>query len=606
MAQNTPRFPGTMKRLHKLRPSVLYRFLSLELMRTLPRRSEFGLVLAGALVGVAAGLSVSAMTYITRTMHALIFRLEPGERLSGATVDERILLLAAPIAGGMLLGVLLFLLARWRKRPLVDPIEANALHGGRLSLTDSLIVAVQNIVSNGFGASVGLEAGYTQVASGIASKFGSKLKLRRADMRILVGCGAAGAIAAAFNAPLTGAFYAFELIIGAYTIASLTPVVVSALIANLVARLLAASDAGIDVGSIGSVVPADYVPALVLGIVCGGVGILLMQAVAFVEETARKSSIPGYIRPAIGGTIVGLLAMISPQVLSGGHGALHVNLETDVSMAGLLALFLLKATASTVSIGSGFRGGLFFASLFMGALLGKLFAFAAPFIGHAALAPASYAVVGMSSLAVAVIGGPLTMTFLALEITGDFPMTVLVLAAVITSSFIVRTLFGYSFATWRFHLRGETIRSAHDVGWIRNLTVDKLMRADVRTAPADMSVKEFRAKFAIGSTQRVILVDENGKYAGIVLVPDVHSNLVEGEKEDAAISTFAKHRNDVLLPTMNAKQAAALFDETESEALAVISDMIGQKVIGLLSESHTLRRYSEELDRNRREIAGEL
>jgi len=212
----------------------------------------------------------------------------------------------------------------------------------------------------------------------------------------------------------------------------------------------------------------------------------------------------------------------------------------------------------------------------------------------------------MSSLAVAVIGGPLTMTFLALEITGDFPMTVLVLAAVITSSFIVRTLFGYSFATWRFHLRGETIRSAHDVGWIRNLTVDKLMRADVRTAPADMSVKEFRAKFAIGSTQRVILVDENGKYAGIVLVPDVHSNLVEGEKEDAAISTFAKHRNDVLLPTMNAKQAAALFDETESEALAVISDMIGQKVIGLLSESHTLRRYSEELDRNRREIAGEL
>lgn len=606
MAQDPARIPSPIKRLRKLRPSVLYRFLSVELMRRLPRRTELGLVLAGTLAGIAAGLCVAIMTFIARMMHSLIFGLEAGERLSGAAVDEKILVLVAPIAGGILLGTILLLLARWRKRPLVDPIEANALHGGRLSLTDSLIVALQNLVSNGFGASVGLEAGYTQVASGIASKFGSRLKLRRSDMRILVGCGAAGAIAAAFNAPLTGAFYAFELIIGAYTIISLTPVVASALSANLVARLLTASDAGIDVGSVGNVVPADYVPALLLGAICGGVGILVMQGVAFVEETARRSALPGFARPTIGGMIVGLLALANPQVLSGGHGALHLNLETDVAITSLLVLFLLKAIASAVSIGSGFRGGLFFSSLFMGALLGKLFAFWAPYLNSATLAPASYAVVGMSSLAVAVIGGPLTMTFLALEVTGDFPMTVLVLASVITSSFIVRTLFGYSFATWRFHLRGETIRSAQDVGWIRNLTVDKLMRADVRTANADMPVRDFRNTFPIGSTQRVALVDQNGKYAGLALVADVHSNLVEGENEAAQIRTFAQFKKDVLLPTMNARQAVAIFDQSESEALAVVSDLVEQRVLGMLTESHTLRRYSEELDRNRREISGEL
>ncbi len=606
MANGTPRFPGTLKRLRQLRPSVLYRFLSLELMRTLPRRSEIGMVLAGAVIGVAAGLCVVAMTFIARGMHTLIYGLAPGEKLSGAHVTDTALLIAAPMTGGALLGLVIFALARWRKRPLVDPIEANALHGGRLSLTDSLIVAVQNLLSNGFGASVGLEAGYTQVASGIASKLGSKLKLRRTDMRILVGCGAAGAIAAAFNAPLTGAFYAFELIIGAYTIMSLTPVVVSALIANLVARFLAPSDAGIDVGSVGSIVPADYIPALMLGALCAGVGILLMQAVAFVEESARKSSIPHFVRPTIGGLIVGLLAIVNPQILSGGHGALHINLEANVTLLGLLFLFLLKALASAVSIGSGFRGGLFFASLFMGALVGKLFAFAAPYFGHATLEPASYAVVGMSSLAVAIIGGPLTMTFLALEITGDFPMTALVLASVITSSFITRTLFGYSFATWRFHLRGETIRSAHDVGWIRNLTVDKLMRPDVRTAPADMPLGDFRAAFPIGSTQRVILTEASGKYAGLIEVPDAHGHLTDEADAEKPVSSLAQHRKDFLLPTMNARQAAALFDESESEALAVVSDMIGQKVVGLLTESHTLRRYSEELDKSRREIVGEM
>ena len=182
-------------------------------------------------------------------MHALIFGIDEADRLSSAAIDNNLLLLTAPIVGGVLLGIMLFILAHTRKKPMVDPIEANALHGGRMSLTDSIIVAVQNLISNGFGASVGLEAGYTQLASGLASKLGEKLQLRRADLRNLVGCGAAGAIAAAFNAPLTGAFYAFELIIGTYTIVNLTPVVVSALISTLVARLFAGDDFVIDVGA---------------------------------------------------------------------------------------------------------------------------------------------------------------------------------------------------------------------------------------------------------------------------------------------------------------------------------------------------------------------
>lgn len=588
------------------RLSRLRRMFSLERMALITRRTEFGLAAVGAVVGLLAGLVVLAMSYMSTLMHRTIFGIEPSARLSSSQFEKNLTLLIAPVGGGILLGLLLYVLASKRKRKLVDPIEANALHGGRLSLTDSVLVAVQNIISNGFGASVGLEAGYTQLAAGIASKLGIKFKLRRSDLRMLVGCGAAGAIAAAFNAPLTGAFYAFELIIGSYTIMALTPVVVSALVATLTVRLFASPDFIVSIGEFGAVVPADFVPAILLGIVCSVVGIALMQSVSYVEELARKSSVPPPLRPVLGGVAVGVLGMISPQVLSGGHGALHLNLAQDTAVIALLGLFLLKALASAISIGSGFRGGLFFASLFMGALLGKLFAFSAPYFQEATLTPVIYAIVGMSSLGVAVIGGPLTMTFLALEVTGDFPITALVLAAVITSSFVVRTTFGYSFATWRFHLRGETIRSAHDVGWIRNLTVDKLMRADVKTANADMSVKEFRKVYPLGSTQRVILTDENGKYAGIVLVPEVHSGLVEQDEADKRIVEFVRNRKDVLLPQMNAKQAAALFDETHSEALAVVNNLIEQKVIGQLSESHTLRRYSEELDRRRQEVSGEI
>lgn len=576
-------------------------------LRALVRRSEFGLIAVAALVGALSGFAIAGMSFVSQELHRAIFGLGGGERLSSATDINRLAVLLAPIGGGLLLGLLFLILRRWRKKPMVDPIEANALHGGRLSLTDSILVAVQNLISNGFGASVGLEAGYTQLSSGIASKIGLLLQLRRSDLRILVGCGASGAIAAAFNAPLTGAFYAFELIIGSYTIMSLTPVVVSALVATIVTRLFFGDEFLINIGDFGAVVPADYLPAILLGAFCAGGGILLMQGVTFVEETARKSSISPALRPAIGGVAIGLLALVDQQVMAAGHGALHLNLNQDLTIPGLLAILALKSLASAVSIGSGFRGGLFFASLFMGALLGKIFAYSAPYIFvHATLTPVIYAVVGMSAMAVAVIGGPLTMTFLALEITGDFPITVLALAAVITSSVTVRNTFGYSFATWRFHLRGESIRSAHDIGWIRNLTVERMMRTDVRTAPVSMSIDDFRRDFPLGSTQRVIVVDKAEKYAGMVLLPDVYAAPTEDAAEKPTLASFVKYKNDVLLRSMNAKQAAATFDKLEAEALAVVNNQIERKVVGQLSESHTLRRYSEELDRRRREVSGEI
>src|SRR5581483_11924782 len=141
----------------------------------------------------------------------------------------------------------------------------------------------------------------------------------------------------------------------------------------------------------------------------------------------------------------------------------------------------------------GFRGGLFFASLFLGAMLGKLFAAVlAAASAHLVLPEIVFAVVGMSGLATAIVGGPLTMSFLALESTGSLPLTIAVLVASVVSALTVRRTFGYSFATWRFHLRGEAIRSAVDIGWMRNLTVGRMMRRDIRTIRGDTTIAAFR------------------------------------------------------------------------------------------------------------------
>ncbi|HEV7874347.1 MAG TPA: chloride channel protein, partial [Enterovirga sp.] len=214
--------------------------------------------------------------------------------------------------------------------------------------------------------------------------------------------------------------------------------------------------------------------------------------------------------------------------------------------------------------------------------------------------------VGMTALAVAIIGGPLTMTFLALETSRDLVMTGIVLAAAIVSSVTVRELFGYSFSTWRLHLRGETIRSAHDVGWIRTLTAGRMMRSDVRTVRDDMPLAEFRKHFPIGSKQRVVVIDAADRYAGLIQVPDAYAPEEELAPKASRVSDLVQHRRDFLLPAMNVKEAIAAFDRTESEALAVVDDPTHRRLLGVLTEAHAMRRYAEELDKVRQGLSGAI
>ncbi len=165
----------------------------------------------------------------------------------------------------------------------------------------------------------------------------------------------------------------------------------------------------------------------------------------------------------------------------------------------------------------------------------------------------------------------------------------------------MRRTFGYSFATWRFHLRGEAIRSAVDVGWMRSLTVGRMMRREIRTVRADTPLAAFRREFPLGSAARVIVVDDAGRYAGIVMVAEAHAQDSVASKSPRCCTD----RTRVLLPQMSIKDAIALCETAEADALAVVDGVESRRVIGLLSEQHALRRYSEELDRRRRELAGE-
>ncbi len=594
--------------MHDMRSKIvrLTPVLLRKAMLQLRRRRSLYLIALAILTGVLSGLVVTVISWVTHEIHVLIFAVPQDSRLSAQLSLASPWMALLPALGGILMGISVVLTRRFRTRPPVDPIEANAVHGGRMSVRESLIVTAQTIISSSFGASVGLEAGYTQMSSGLASNLAARLRLRRNEIRLLVGCAAAGAIAAAFDAPITGAFYAYELVIGLYSVNLLAPVVAAAVAASLTASKLGAVQTPIEVGAVSLVNFSDIVPFLMLGLIGGIVAIAIMQSVAWVERGFSWLKTPPQFRPLIGGVIMGGLALITPQVLSSGHGALHNQFTAGQGLTTIVLLFCLKILASAVSLGSGFRGGLFFASLFLGALLGDIFAMSATWLGlfpHLDLTLA--AVVGMASLAVGVVGGPLTMTFLVLETTGDLAISVAVLAASLVSAVLVRETFGYSFSTWRLHLRGETIRSAHDVGRLRNLTVGSMMRADVKTVSEKMSLAAFRDRYPLGATERVIAVGADGQYAGIVLVTDAHQAASDGADATASVASILKLTDRLLLPGLNAKDAAERFEKYNSEELAVVDNVTNRKVIGLLTEAHLLRRYAEELDKGWKDLTGE-
>ncbi|HMK69043.1 MAG TPA: chloride channel protein, partial [Stellaceae bacterium] len=178
------------------------------------RDSELGLLAASAVLGAVIGVAVVAVQWAVRLLHTVFFDIGLDRHLSEGRGIDWWRMLLVPVAGGIISGIVSDLLRRSRERDVVDAIEANALFGGKMSLIDSASLTFLTMISSGFGASVGMEAGFTQLGSGLASRTGQELRVRRGDLRTLVGCGAAAAIAAAFDAPLAGAFYAFELVIG--------------------------------------------------------------------------------------------------------------------------------------------------------------------------------------------------------------------------------------------------------------------------------------------------------------------------------------------------------------------------------------------------------
>lgn len=569
---------------------------------TLLRRTLRESQTAQALFCVPLGIMVSLITIFLHEAVTLAqywaFALTTTGDLSAAKPTEMLRILGVPVVGGACLGLILWGLKRWRSGDIVDPIEANAIYGGRMSVVDSLRLALAAIVSNASGASVGMEAAYTQMGACATSRIGKMFQLRREDMRVLVAAGAAAAIATAFNAPLAGAFYGFELVLSTYTIAALPQVAVCALTGALFSRLITSGEQIFSLPVTMTSIPLwDYPLFVAMGIYSALIGIATMKSVTHCEHVIRRLKLPEWMRPALGGLFLGFLALAFPQVLGSGQGAINEHLQTHWPLLLLCGLLIAKIAASAICLGSGFRGGLFSAALFIGCLFGQICGMvAASVLPDANGQMEVFILVGMGAVAASIIGAPVTMVLLVLEMTGSFPATTAVFVGVLVASIITRATFGYSFSTWRFHLRGLRIMNAHDIGWIRDLKVEGFMQTGQRMVPDTVTVAQLRSDMPPGSVKKVFVIDSFGYYQGIIDVADLHGHDLDQDSATLSAKEVAKAQAYFLMPHQNIKDALDMFAASAQEDLPVVVSSEDRRMLGHIAESYALKRYTQELE----------
>jgi chloride channel protein, CIC family len=432
------------------------------------RGTRAGLLLVAALVGAGSGLGAVAFRYLVygftwlATGHAQF-----GQQ--GYVGSSHLpwlglgFFVVIPVLGGLIYGPLIYRYAREaRGHGVPEVMIAVAQHGGRIRPQVSVVKALASALCIGAGGSVGREGPIVQIGSALASSFGQWLRMPENRLRILVACGAAGGISATFNAPITGVFFAAEIILREFSVEAIVPVIMSAVLADAVSRpfvgsrpFLSAFPAGISLQH-----PRDYLLVAVLAVLAALIGVGFKNTVYGIEDRCDRlwKNRPEWARPAVGGVALGLLLLALPQMYGVGYPVMDKAIAGTYALWFLLLLTAGKMLATSLTLGIGGSGGIFAPSLFLGVTSGMAFGEIADHLfGPGAGQPALYAVVGMGAVFTAAVRAPLTSLASVVEMTGDFTVSLPVMLAVAIATAVSRSLSYGTLYTTKLLRRGIDI-----------------------------------------------------------------------------------------------------------------------------------------------------
>lgn len=517
-------------------------------------------------------------------------------------------LLLAPVVGGLLIGLFCkFVMPGGRPQGVADVIESSALRVGRMSMRQGLGAAVISATSIGCGASVGREGPAVHLGAALASFLGRQLNLTRSQARTLLGCGVASAVAASFNAPIAGVFFALEVVIGHYALSAFAPIVIASVFGTILSRAWFGDFPAFVVPTHPITSILEFPAFMILGVVCAVATIALMRITEIVEVQSRRLAVPRWLHPAGAGLIVGLVALEFPEILGVGYEAMDSALNEQYGLQLLISLAALKILMTALCLGAGFGGGVFSPSLFIGAMIGGAYGIIAtmPF-PHLSSGHGAYTLIAMGAVSAATLGAPISTILIIFELTGDYKLTVGVMIAVVIASLITRVWHSPSFFADQLKRRGVHVQGGHDVAALRSLKVHDLMRQDHVPVSAETGLDSLRSRLRLAPMNELFVTDPDEKLVGTITLADLGEAAFDSSKdrEYTAIGLARKHP-PFLEISDDLQKAIRRFTETEEGLLAVVDSAERMRLIGCLHERDVMRAYNQALINQQAEEHGE-
>ncbi|MFQ5783367.1 MAG: chloride channel protein [Alphaproteobacteria bacterium] len=566
--------------------------------RRLVGNEPFVLSILAVVVGAAAAYGTIGFRQFIAGVQLVVFGTA-SERLYGfAQGLPWWQLLLAPTAGGLVIGLFVqFFMPGRRNHGVADAIEAGGLYGGRIGLKAGLGAAAAAATSIGFGASVGREGPVVHLGAMLASRIALRLRLGQSAALTLLGCGVASAVAASFNAPIAGVFFALEVIVGHYALAAFAPVVVASVTGTIIARIHLGDFPAFIVPDLAIASFAEFPAFVLLGLVSAGVAGVFMWSTMFAEDTLGRTPLPPWSRPMVGGAAVGLIAIFFPQVLGVGYEATDLALKEAFPLWLLIGLAVTKTVATAISIGSGFAGGVFSPSLFIGAMTGGAFGIiAGSLFPEIAMSHGAYTIIGMGAVASAVLGAPISTILIVFELTGDYGITIAVMVASAVSSLIAQQVPGKSFFHWQLERRGIDIKRDRAQTLLKTIRVREVMNETVRRIPRDMKLGEIDELLRLDPYGAFFVVDGDGRLHGSLTFADIGdiafqtslSNLIN-------VDDIARSDRTPVLADDSLERALELMRENDAEYLAVIDDEENRHLVGMLEHKDIVIAHNRAL-----------
>ena len=475
-------------------------------------------------------------------------------------------------------------------------MEAGSLRGGKLTLGRGLAAAAVSVASLGAGASAGREGPVVHLGATAASFVAQRFKFGPSLSLTLLGCGVASAVAASFNAPIAGVFFALEVVIGHYALHAFTPIVIASVAGTIVSR--------VHLGDFPAFVLPDYsiasffeLPAfLLLGIACAAVAMTFMWSIMFATDTIERTRVPTWLRPAVGGLGVGIIAIFFPQVLGVGYEATDDALKGLIPFGFLILLVFAKVFATAITLGSGFGGGVFSPSLYVGAMTGGAFGFvAAAAFPDLASSPGLYAIIGMGAVAAPVLGAPISTVLMMFELIGDFSVTVAAMIAIAVASIVTHQILGRSFFAWQLLRQGISLKGGRARQVLLNVRARHIMGDDFRTVAEGSSISDLRLLLRTAPHDHFFVTDTENRYVGKISFADIRDVAFDTDFDTLINARDAARKVTIIEGDDNLERALSLMDAAGENHLPVVDNAQDLVVIGILHHNRALREYNKAL-----------